>query len=494
MSSGSDTHKQHTYIETEAVRYVYQPLDNTLYLLLITNRASNIVEDLDTLRLLSKVVPNITGTTGNLTDEKVVEKSFDLIFAFDEVITSGGYRESITLSQIRTNMEMDSHEEKLHNMIKQSKMESAKDQAAAAAKSIKEKQREQLRTTGSAYGSSYDSSSSSSALSSTSPVSTPSNITSSPVVPSSSSLRGQTLSQPVKGMSLGNTGRTKAFEDALMKEDKLAPITPNVTKAPSVDHHGVTGVTAAPAIQHPLMFAVTEKISAKISKDGMADLFEVKGNLMLTAATDDVSNCIIKLKPLSASHSKSFAFTTHPKINKAIYEKSSVLQLKDSGKGFPSGRPVGILKWSSNADSTEDLIPLRINCWPEEEARGQVNVSIEYSMDLKNFELHEVKIRIPLGTSATPNVASIDGSYKHSASTNELIWEIDLIDSSNSSGSLEFNIQQKNVDAFFPIQVHFSSMQLYCPLDIIEVTSVANTQHIPYGLTKGLSNDEYIIG
>ena len=57
------------------------------------------------------------------------------------MITTGGYREPITLPQIRTNLEMDSHEEKLHKMIKQSKMEQARDQAKEAAKSIKEKQK-----------------------------------------------------------------------------------------------------------------------------------------------------------------------------------------------------------------------------------------------------------------------------------------------------------------------------------------------------------------
>ena len=151
-------------------------MDN-LYLLLITNRASNIVEDLETLRLLSKgdcfiqdaisfeiinlssgfcshcifksfvyaVVPDVAGTSNNLTEEKITEKCFELMFAFDEVITAGGYREPITLQQIRTNMDMESHEEKLHNMIKISKMESAKDQARDAARVIRDRQREQQR-------------------------------------------------------------------------------------------------------------------------------------------------------------------------------------------------------------------------------------------------------------------------------------------------------------------------------------------------------------
>lgn len=49
------TGKQHTFVETENVRYVYQPIE-ALYLLLVTNKQSNILEDLDTLRLLSKLV------------------------------------------------------------------------------------------------------------------------------------------------------------------------------------------------------------------------------------------------------------------------------------------------------------------------------------------------------------------------------------------------------------------------------------------------------
>lgn len=37
---------------------------------------------------------------GGVTEDKVMSKSFELVFAFDEVITTGGHKENITLQQV----------------------------------------------------------------------------------------------------------------------------------------------------------------------------------------------------------------------------------------------------------------------------------------------------------------------------------------------------------------------------------------------------------
>lgn len=89
----------------------------------MTNKGSNIIEDLGTLSLLSKVVPDVCGP---VSVDAIKHSAYNLVFAFDEVISYGGYREPITLQQIRTNMEMESHEEKLAILIRISKMNEAK--------------------------------------------------------------------------------------------------------------------------------------------------------------------------------------------------------------------------------------------------------------------------------------------------------------------------------------------------------------------------------
>jgi hypothetical protein len=68
-------------------------------------------------------------------------------------------------------------------------------------------------------------------------------------------------------------------------------------------------------------------------------------------------------------------------VNKALYESGRVLALKDSGKGFPVARPVGVLRWSLTTND-ESAMPLTINCWPEEEGNGVMNVNIEYTLQV----------------------------------------------------------------------------------------------------------------
>lgn len=57
----------------------------------------------------------------SLEENEIAENAFSLIFAFDEIVALG-YRESVNLSQIRTFVEMDSHEEKVYQAVRQVKL------------------------------------------------------------------------------------------------------------------------------------------------------------------------------------------------------------------------------------------------------------------------------------------------------------------------------------------------------------------------------------
>lgn len=170
----------------------------------------------------------------------------------------------------------------------------------------------------------------------------------SPAPSSSSSSSSRAPLPPKKGMSLGSLGaKNKTLEDALLKEDKLAPVALSSSRA---RHESADGASSAAAVepvvqqvQHPVMLNIAEKVSCRMTRESVLEVFDIKGALNLTAATDEAACCSVQLK---LQNTNLFSFITHPKVNKQLYEKSSLLQLKDPSKGFPSQRPVGILKWT----------------------------------------------------------------------------------------------------------------------------------------------------
>lgn len=108
----ADSSTQHTTVEQDNVRFVYQPLDE-LYMVLITNRQSNILQDIDSLHLFAQVV---TSTCKTLDEREILKNAYELLSAFDELVTLG-YRENLTISQIKTFLEMESHEERIQEII-----------------------------------------------------------------------------------------------------------------------------------------------------------------------------------------------------------------------------------------------------------------------------------------------------------------------------------------------------------------------------------------
>jgi hypothetical protein len=108
----ADSSTQHTTVEQDNVRFVYQPLDE-LYMVLITNRQSNILQDIDSLHLFAQVV---TSTCKTLDEREILKNAYELLSAFDELVTQG-YRENLTISQIKTFLEMESHEERIQEII-----------------------------------------------------------------------------------------------------------------------------------------------------------------------------------------------------------------------------------------------------------------------------------------------------------------------------------------------------------------------------------------
>jgi len=133
---------QHTTIETENVRFVYQPLDE-LYMVLITNRSSNILQDIDSLHIFAQLV---TSLCKSLDEREILRNSFELLSAFDEVVALG-YRENLTLSQIKTYLEMESHEERIQEIIARNKEFEASEERKRKAKQLEMQRKEMSRQT-----------------------------------------------------------------------------------------------------------------------------------------------------------------------------------------------------------------------------------------------------------------------------------------------------------------------------------------------------------
>ena len=471
------TGKQHTFVETESVRYVYQPLDS-LFMLLITTKASNILEDLETLRLFSRVIPEYCR---NLDEAEILENSFNLIFAFDEIVALG-YRESVNLAQIRTFVEMDSHEEKVYNAVRETQMREAKNKMREKAKELQRAKLESSKRGGKPVSSMGGMGSGG--------YGGQGGYTPGPMVGESTPAEppkpayNAPIRKENKAMKLGGKGRdVDSFVDQLVSEGE------RVVTAPTAVNGGVAKVRAPLINAEAVHVTVEEKLTVTAGRDGGLQNMELHG--LMTLRVSDENSAKIKLK-LQTTANKNIQLQTHPNIDKELFRTSTVIGLKNSGKPFPVNTGVGVLKWRFQTQDEAEL-PLSINCWPSDNGAGGCDVNIEFELENADLELNDVVISIPIphGVGA-PNVSECEGEYSHDSRRGLLLWQHPVIDAQNKTGSMEFSVAGCP-DDFFPVTMSFTSSKSFSGIKILECVDVESASPVKYSSEISFVPEKYEI-
>ncbi|XP_065569627.1 coatomer subunit delta-like isoform X2 [Artemia franciscana] len=455
ITSGKASQQQHTLVETDAVRYVYQPLEK-LYVVLITTKASNILEDLESLRLFAKIVQEYCLT---IDEACVLDNSFQLTFAFDEVVALG-YRESVNLSQIRTFTEMDSHDEKIHKSIMETQMKEAKKKARDVALEFRRAQAEGRKKS---YG-------------------RPISSVIAPII------SGETTSYPVsrpvtqtKALRLLTKSKdVDAFIDQLKSEGETV-ISPTM-KANSI----AANVPVVPSA--PVRIRIEEEMILTARRDGGLEAMEVNGSVKLDIFEERYGKIRIQFENLDT---KGIKMQTSPRsVDKEMFRSRCLVVPKNPDTGFAHQADSEIIRWKFQAKD-DSFIPLTINCWPTENGRGGCDVNIEYELQDTSLELENVSIIIPLAPgSGTPVITECEGEYTIGHSS--LQWDIPVINSNEDTGLLGFSASGIPGD-FFPIKVSFSAAQSFANLRVLDVVDMETNESVKFTAESLLSTKQYEI-
>ncbi|KAK3333188.1 hypothetical protein B0T19DRAFT_417384 [Cercophora scortea] len=459
----ADSGTQHTTVEQDNVRFVYQPLDE-LYMVLITNKQSNILQDIDSLHLFAQVV---SSTCKSLDEREILRNAFELLSAFDELVTLG-YRENLSISQIKTFLEMESHEERIQEIIARNKELEATEERKRKAKQLEMQRKESGRSGRGA------------------PPRTPVYPTyTAPVRPAitesydtyeAEKNKAKFAAPKGKGMQLGKKSKTtdmfERVRGEMGQEVDDSPLVPVAAPAP-VEAASVLHVSSA-GDRDAIHVTLNEAITAKLSREGSLNSLLITGDLTLRVS--DPSLTKIKLN-LNATPSHGAQFRTHPNVDKAVFNSTKAIQMANVSRGFPVNNAVGVLRWraSPKPDDTSAL-PISFTVWVNKGQDGNCTLTIEYELT-GGDSLKDVTVVVPYA-SAEPSVSSFDAVYE--VSGDSLEWSIGNVSEENPTGAFEFEALADDENEFFPMQVRFSKTTPFVDVDVQSVELIEMNEEVTF--------------
>ncbi|KAL6513195.1 hypothetical protein OROGR_020681 [Orobanche gracilis] len=449
---------------------------------------SNILEDLEILTLLSKLM--CVHTLIPSMKMVLVKRHLRFKFAFEEVI-SLGHKENVTVEQVKQYCKMDSCEEKSHNLVLKSKIYKTNDVMKHKASEIdKIKIENNIGERGfmgsgridTGFGSATPISSSTGGFRSRLSFGQNTEVECLSAKPGGCSLASAS-SPPagiVHGMQLlGRKPKVDRFLESLKAEGEV--IVEDVR--PSISHPR----PAASPQSHTVTLTVEEKLHVTLKQDGGIGNFDLHGILSLHLLNEDDGFVQVQIE---TGNTPGIYFRTHTHVNKELFSNEHILGYRDPSGSFSVGQ-TGLVRWRMQS-ADESLVPLSISCWPTV-SKKETSLKLEYEA-LKMFDLQDVVISIPLpAIMEEPRVPQIDGKWRYDPIKSILEWSIVLIDDSNRSGRMEFTIPEVDTSELFPISVRFTSSSTFSNLKVVDVLPVRGRKPLEFSQRTLLSTETYQI-
>ncbi|CCF60081.1 hypothetical protein KAFR_0J00130 [Kazachstania africana CBS 2517] len=495
----------HTFVEDDHVRYVYKPFDD-FYIILITNRQSNIVQDLSTLNLFSQT---INAFLNNQFDQyEIYNKAFEILSSFDEIVSMGGYKEHLSLNQVNTYIAMESHEEKIQEIIERNKEIEATEERKRRAKEIARK--EQERKNGMIYPSGNDFTAGANAsnlnnaynsyYSHASPAAQQSYLKQQQQQQHHHQQLPQSIpnSGPRAGMKLSGLGNNSNINAKRLNTSRVQTSSPSINNILEQDEK--------PIENNGILIQINETVNSEINRDGTVQSSELKGSLELRINDPELAHATIKLADSMNVKDRTFQFKTHPNIDKNSFLNNKIISLRDKSKSFPSNdHSLGVLRWRKiGSAGDKSLIPLEVSTWVTENSSNKFDVTVEFELnnDLeeKLDSIANLYFTIPV---ANGSISINEDSNDFSASIVNVDDEFGTtikVESSlerGQSGLISFSVNADGEDSLFPINVSYKNYNIKENKSIsgVAIEDIVNNEDsaFPYDSVANLTTEEYII-
>ena len=282
-------------------------------------------------------------------------------------------------------------------------------------------------------------------------------------------------------MQLGKKSKsTNMFEQVrgeMGAEEEVAASAPLIAPTPMAPTARATAIAATTmqADREAIHVTIAESISAKLSRDGTLESFDIKGDLQLRIT--DASMAQVRLN-LLAEEKSGVQFKTHPNVDRPLFASSRIIQPKDISRGFPAnGASLAVMRWTYTAKAGEAAdLPLTLTAWVNQGADDTYSVTVEYELT-GNDTLKDVTVTMPYSVNE-PTIPSYDAVYE--VSGDSIDWNIGTINQDNSSGSFEFEAQADSDSAFFPLTVRFHKTRPFVDVDVSSRFSHTTNRFLTY--------------